>query len=128
MSTNQQAPSAPVTPRPPRLTPAEFDKMGHAFTRLQEIKEATIKHPNDEAEVAGILDFLSNTFISHGGEFLGAWAAVRNEYEPLCNAVSHLFDHVQGISRQRRLVTAQAVGAAQQEQVAKEFSPKIVQP
>lgn len=46
--------------------------------------------PDDEIKLKGMSHFLSNAFLEHASEFLGAWLAVCYEYEPLVKSFAAL--------------------------------------
>lgn len=90
------------TPPTPRLTREDFDKIATAYGRLLDLKDKAIQTPNHEAEVKGIVEFLSEEFLAHAPEFLGVWSAVREEYEPLLNHFAVALERIQAISAQRQ--------------------------
>lgn len=94
-----------------RLTHAEFEKMAHAYTRLQELNEMAIKTQAHESEAKGIVEYLAETFINYAPEFLGVWTVTRNEYEPLVNALSRTLERVDNITFNRQ-AAAQAAARA----------------
>jgi hypothetical protein len=57
---------------------------------------------NLEAEKNGLREYVRNQLFEHAGHLLGCWFAVRNEYEPLCQAVSSLLNRAAGIDAQRK--------------------------
>lgn len=49
-----------------------------------------VKQPDDDIQLKGLKEFLSNSFIRHSSEFIGAWVALASEYIPLVNGFAAL--------------------------------------
>jgi hypothetical protein len=68
-----------------------------ALSRLEELAAYSVKLPAHDAEIRGTHEFLANTFINHGAEFLGCWFTVRREYEPALKAIAQVAFRVRAI-------------------------------
>ena len=84
-----------------------------AMTRLTQLAKLDSKDANAKAEEAGLQEYMRNHLFEHAGHLLGCWFAIKNEYEPLCNAFASIANRAQGIQRQR--LNAEAALAAQDE-------------
>jgi hypothetical protein len=102
----------------PRLTRQSFEQIAANYTRLIELRNATVHGVNREAEIRGLIQSLSEDFINHAPEFLGVWEVVRSEYEPLINNIVSVFRRVRAVSSLRDAIDQQ------QAQVPKE-APKL---
>jgi hypothetical protein len=85
----------------PRLTRQSFEQIAANYTRLIELRNATVHGVNREAEIRGLIQSLSEDFINHAPEFLGVWEVVRSEYEPLINNIVSVFRRVRAVSSLR---------------------------
>jgi hypothetical protein len=109
---------APEQAAAPRLTRQSFEQIAANYTRLIELRNATVHGVNREAEIRGLIQSLSEDFINHAPEFLGVWEVVRSEYEPLINNIVSVFRRVRAVSSLRDAIDQQ------QAQVPKE-APKL---
>jgi hypothetical protein len=109
---------APEQAAAPRLTRQAFEQIAANYTRLIELRNATVHGVNREAEIRGLIQSLSEDFINHAPEFLGVWEVVRSEYEPLINNIVSVFRRVRAVSSLRDAIDHQ------QAQVPKE-APKL---
>ena len=94
-----------------------------ALERLQELASLDVQSREAQAEIAGNHEFLANTFIQHGSEFLGAWFTLKQEYEPLLGSISNVAMRVVAIRN-----ATQARIAAQREAEAKAAAVASVEP
>jgi hypothetical protein len=83
--------------QPASLSRQRFNEIAGALARLAEINENTILSPTVEAELKGVREFLTNAFVQHGSEFLGAWNTLKEEYQPLLRAFAIVTSRVSGI-------------------------------
>jgi len=79
------------------LTFKECDQIAGSLARLEEIAAYSIQTAAHQAEIRGLHEYLANTFINHGAEFLGCWFTVRREYEPSLKAVASIAYRVRAI-------------------------------
>jgi hypothetical protein len=61
---------------------------------------------NAEAEKAGLREYIKNQMFEYSGHLMGCWFAVKNEYEPLCNAAASIINRAEGIRAQRKAADA----------------------
>ena len=92
---SKQTPATSVPNGP--LTFEIANQVAGALQRLEELAAYEIKLPAHEAEIRGNHEFLANTFINHGAEFLGCWFTVRREYEPALKAIASVAFRVRAI-------------------------------
>jgi len=82
------------------LGPLTFEicnQIAGSLARLEEIAAYSIQTAAHQAEIRGLHEFLANTFINHGAEFLGCWFTVRREYEPALKAIAQVAYRVRAI-------------------------------
>lgn len=89
MSTNT-TPMYPLISEQP-LTGEQGQQLMQAIARYHELQGKTIFQPKEEAERAGLAQFLARELILHSSELVGCWAAVIREYQPLVLGIRHLF-------------------------------------
>lgn len=83
---------------PKTLTMSGVNSLGGALHRLHELKAQSVLTPTLEAEVRGLIEFLSAGLIEHASELIACWVAVKTEYEPALNllaTMSHRVSHIQ---------------------------------
>jgi hypothetical protein len=61
---------------------------------------------NANAEKAGLVEYIKNQMFEHAGHLMGCWFAIKNEYEPLCNAFASMTNRAEGIRAQRKAADA----------------------
>lgn len=83
--------------KPKSLNFDSVAEIAGALGKLQELRAFTLKSPENEVEARGLAEFLTNSFLNHGEEFLGCWFTVRREYEPFLKAVSSIAYRVRGV-------------------------------
>ena len=88
------------------LTAEEFEKIGGALQRINEIRDAAIKKPTDDAELAELIAFAGKGLIDHAPELLGCWITVRQEYQPLLHVAAGFLRRVDAINAQAYQRTA----------------------
>jgi hypothetical protein len=103
------------------MSPQKANEIMNAFARykfLTDNKSALVTPDNsrNEAEITGLKGFLSNAFIEYGGELMGCWLAVRQEYEPLVQVVSSILHRADGIRAENAAVAATAALAQKAKQ------------
>lgn len=85
-----ETPAAPVQQQRVGLTGPEMQRIVGAYHRLKELASATIANPRDEAEKAGLLNFVQGALMANAEELFGSWVVLQNEYTPLINGVTGL--------------------------------------
>jgi len=83
-----------------RLTPDVAIGIGKALARFQELSNTKIVTPNSQAEIAGLGQFLFNSFVAYASDLLGCWHTTRNEYEPLVMLFASISSHVDRVKQQ----------------------------
>lgn len=117
------------------LTHNEVQRIAGALADLHELEDQKIITPTTEARKRGLREYLSNSFIKFGPQFLGAWFSLKGEYEPLIGVLAMVFKRVDGnvkymqfqeaAARQRQLkAEADATAAAHAAAVAPTPSPE----
>jgi hypothetical protein len=102
-------PTQPAPQQPsPRLTRQAFEQIAANYTRLIELRNATVHGVNREAEIRGLIQSLSEDFINHAPEFLGVWEVVRSEYEPFINNIVSVFRRVRAVATLRDAIDNEA--------------------
>jgi len=96
------------------LTREFFAQIVQSYHRLIGLMNATIKQPNDDAEITGLRTFLARAFLTHGAEFLNAWLIVADEYTPLVNSFASLQQRAGNYLAMRQAQFNAAQAAAQQ--------------
>lgn len=81
-----------------------------ALNRFRELSALEVQTPAHAAEITGTVQYLSQTFLDYGEQFLGAWFTVRQEYQPLIQAFSTLAFRVNGVLNAKRASGQPAVG------------------
>lgn len=81
----------------PPLTGQQAQNIGAAYARLIELREQKVLTVNTEAEVKGLVEFLSSEFLAHASEFLACWIAVKSEYEPALHLLARIGTRVTAI-------------------------------
>lgn len=76
------------------LTQREVERIAGALAQLHELEDQKIVTPTSEAQKKGLREYLSNSFIKFGPQFLGAWFTAHGEYGPLVDALSLIFRRV----------------------------------
>lgn len=74
------------------LTPAEAQRIIGAYARLKELNAASITTPKEDAEKAGLQNFLTGAFFQHAEEFFGCWVTLNQEYIPLITGFTGLLN------------------------------------
>jgi len=92
-----------------------------ALSRLEELAAYSVKLPAHDAEIRGTHEFLANTFINHGAEFLGCWFTVRREYEPALKAIAQIAFRV------RAILSPSAVSVRDDENGSEPANPNVKQ-
>lgn len=87
------------------LTLQEVNQLGGALHRLYELKQQSVLTPTLEAEVRGLIEFLSAGLIEHGSELIGCFIAVKTEYEPALNLLATISNRVNHIHAARAAKT-----------------------
>lgn len=83
------------------LTMSGVNSLGGALHRLHELKAQSVLTPNLEAEVRGLIEFLSAGLIEHASELIACWVAVKTEYEPALNLLATMSNRVNHIHAAR---------------------------
>lgn len=83
------------------LTMSGVNQLGGALHRLHELRQQTVQTPTLEAEVRGLIEFLSGSLIEHASELIGCWVAVKTEYEPALNLLATMSNRVINIHAAR---------------------------
>jgi hypothetical protein len=78
---NNTTEQTPVKPAP--LSMQKANEIAGAIARRFELKGTKIVTKENEAELRGLDQFLSNALTEHVEELLGCWFTIRREYEPL---------------------------------------------
>ena len=96
-------PATPANPQQqpqpaPRLNRNIVGKMHQAHARIVELGRTIVKTPGMEAEQRGLFEFLATNFITHGAEFIGCWATVMDEYDPLVKGAAAILARAQGLN------------------------------
>ena len=81
-------PAAPA--QPARLSHKTANELAGALQRWTELRNAKIKTPTTDAELAGLTEYMATTLITHSSDLLGAWFVVRAEYEPLIGVLTNI--------------------------------------
>lgn len=74
------------------LTPAEAQRIIGAYARLKELTSSAVSNPKDDAEKAGLQNFLTGAFFTHAEEFFGCWVTLNQEYIPLITGFTALMN------------------------------------
>jgi hypothetical protein len=82
-------PNPAVAPRT-SLTPAEAQQIIGAYAKLKQLNANAISNPRDDAEKAGLINFLHGALLAHAEEFFGCWVAINQEYTPLITGFTAL--------------------------------------
>lgn len=91
-------------PKPPlRLTAKDAEQIGGALQRLHELRNQSIQTPTQDAEIAGLVEFLAPRLMEHAHELLGMWYVVRHEYEPLVNNIARILNRVNVVQAQAQV-------------------------
>lgn len=96
--------------------PAVFDlklagEVAGALGRFRELSALDVQTPAHAAEIQGTIQYLSQTFLTHGETLLGSWFTVRQEYQPLLQAFATVAHRVGGIlNRNAQTAAAPAEG------------------
>jgi hypothetical protein len=81
----------------PPLTSQQAQNIGAAYARLLELRDQKVLTVNTEAEVKGLVEFLSAELLAHASEFLACWIAVKSEYEPALHLLARIGSRVTAI-------------------------------
>jgi hypothetical protein len=84
------------------LRPEQTEQIVLGLKRYLELGQSSILESNAAAERRGLEDFLKTSLLSHAGEFIGCWYAVRQEYEPLCVCIANLLQRVEAFRERHR--------------------------
>lgn len=93
--------SKTTTPPIQPVTRQEIEQMSLQYGRLLDLRDQTIVNPNRDAEIKGIIEYLSQMFIDHASEFIGCQVAIRDEYEPWLNLQVVQRERMNAIAGQR---------------------------
>lgn len=95
------------------LTVQDIQNIGAAYARLIELRDQKVVTVNTEAELKGLIEFLSKELIDNADELLACWLAVKTEYEPALSLLSRISIRVAGLNHRRaELLAKQNEGAA----------------
>jgi len=81
----------------PPLTSQQAQAIGAAYARLIELRDQKVLTVNTEAEVKGLVEYLSSELLAHASELLGCWIAVKSEYEPALHLLARIGTRVTAI-------------------------------
>lgn len=101
-----EAEKAPKAQQPSPLTIQQINNIGAAYARLIELRDQKVVTVNTEAELKGLIEFLSKELIDNADELLACWLAVKTEYEPALSLLSRISIRVTGLNRQRAAALA----------------------
>lgn len=91
-----------TTPTPPvKLTMSKINAIGGAYARLTELRAQSVLTPTLEAEVSGLIEFLSNEMLTHADEFIATWVVTHTEYQPILNLLATVSTRIGGIQQSR---------------------------
>lgn len=90
------------------LTMSGVNSLGGALHRLHELKAQSVLTPTLEAEVRGLIEFLSAGLIEHADELIACWVIMHTEYQPILNLLASVGSRVSGIQAQREIRSAKA--------------------
>ena len=81
-----------------QLTREHVEQMIQAIRSITKIESLPGRSANDITELKGLREFLGRSFFEHSSEFLGAWIAVADEYEPLVHSFAALQYRAAGLN------------------------------
>lgn len=88
------------------LTVQDIQNIGAAYARLIELRDQKVVTVNTEAELKGLIEFLSKELIDNADELLACWLAVKTEYEPALSLLSRISIRVAGLNHRRAEILA----------------------
>lgn len=88
------------------LTHQDIEKMSLQYARLLDLRDQKITDPTRDAEIKGIVEYLSQMFIDNADVFIGMWVCVREEYEPWLNLQVTQRERINAITGQRMAIRA----------------------
>lgn len=74
-----------------------IQNIGKAYARLIELREQKVLTINTEAEVKGLIEYLSSELLAHTNELLACWLVAKTEYEVLLNVFAKVIMHIDAI-------------------------------
>lgn len=101
-----EAEKAPKAQQPSPLTIQQINNIGAAYARLIELRDQKVVTVNTEAELKGLIEFLSKELIDNADELLACWLAVKTEYEPALSLLSRISIRVAGLNHRRAEILA----------------------
>jgi hypothetical protein len=90
-----------VSPTDLVLEPASAQSLSAAVIRYRELTKSAIINPRDEAEIVGLQKFLLESMINYGGNLIGCWVAVKQEYEPLLRSLALIGNRLKVMTENR---------------------------
>jgi hypothetical protein len=73
-----------------------------AIARLGELGSNIIVDASTAAERQALKKWLGEALVEHSGELMGCWVAIRQEYEPLVNALAGVLPRALAITQKRQ--------------------------
>jgi hypothetical protein len=72
------------TPPPPQpVTTAEMNRIIGAYARRKELNAVPNRTGKEDAELAGLVSYITNALLANAEELFGAWVVLNQEYTPL---------------------------------------------